>query len=164
MKIKIKGLKEGEHFFLFRKILDSFSARNTLFKDEIEVKVSIDKRGLNYYVKLLINTKANTVCDRCLNGFKIPVEAEFFIIYTEDSNLTKGGETEDLRFLPRDRENINIIDDVMESLVLTQPMKILCREDCKGLCSGCGINLNNNKCNCENLDYDPRWNKLKELL
>lgn len=42
------------------------------------------------------------------------------------------------------------------------PMKVLCREDCKGLCSVCGCNLNETVCNCDTEVYDPRLAILRE--
>lgn len=42
------------------------------------------------------------------------------------------------------------------------PMKLLCRDDCKGLCSICGCNLNETVCNCDHTVYDPRLAILRE--
>ena len=43
---------------------------------------------------------------------------------------------------------LDIDKDVREEMLLNFPMKVLCSEDCKGICSGCGANLNNQKCSC----------------
>jgi len=47
---------------------------------------------------------------------------------------------------------------------LSIPMKLLCREDCQGICPGCGANLNQEACRCGEKPGDPRWEKLRELL
>jgi uncharacterized protein len=43
------------------------------------------------------------------------------------------------------------------------PLKITCREDCKGLCPHCGKNLNQEACSCNVPREDPRWAALKEV-
>ena len=47
---------------------------------------------------------------------------------------------------------------------LNLPARYLCREDCKGLCPDCGIDLNHGSCSCASKKIDPRMAKLKELL
>ena len=47
-------------------------------------------------------------------------------------------------------------------VLLASPVKLICREDCKGLCPQCGTNLNNATCNCQQ-PGDPRWAALGEL-
>jgi uncharacterized protein len=50
-----------------------------------------------------------------------------------------------------------------ETFILNMPSKTLCREDCRGLCSGCGVNLNYEKCRCKK-EVDPRLAALAKLL
>ena len=50
------------------------------------------------------------------------------------------------------------------NILLTLPIKRLCKEDCKGLCQQCGNNLNLSTCQCDNDDIDPRLAKLKDLF
>jgi len=52
---------------------------------------------------------------------------------------------------------------IREQLLLALPMKPLCKEDCRGICSKCGEDLNNNLCGCKNDGIDPRWIPLKKL-
>jgi uncharacterized protein len=51
-----------------------------------------------------------------------------------------------------------------DALVLAMPAKVLCREDCAGLCPSCGQNLNDGSCTCTVEVHDERWAKLKDLL
>ena len=53
---------------------------------------------------------------------------------------------------------------VTTDLLLSLPMKSLCREDCRGLCPQCGHNLNNGECGCRQETVDPRLAALKDLL
>ncbi|MBM4294554.1 MAG: DUF177 domain-containing protein, partial [Deltaproteobacteria bacterium] len=46
-------------------------------------------------------------------------------------------------------ENIDLQGIVREQIILSMPLKPLCHEDCRGLCPGCGANLNREACTCE---------------
>ena len=59
---------------------------------------------------------------------------------------------------------------IYNEILLDFPMKVLCQEDCKGICSNCGANRNNESCDCKENDLDPRmaaiqdiFNKFKEV-
>lgn len=47
-------------------------------------------------------------------------------------------------------DKINLAEIVDETIVLNLPVNFLCDENCKGICSGCGVNLNDEKCKCKN--------------
>ena len=53
---------------------------------------------------------------------------------------------------------------VRELLLLSAPMRTLCRADCKGLCPDCGKDWNEGPCDCENVDVNPQFAVLKDLL
>ena len=52
---------------------------------------------------------------------------------------------------------VDLTEALRESLVLAYPAATICRDDCKGICSQCGADLNKGACNCEEDDVDPRW-------
>jgi uncharacterized protein len=54
-------------------------------------------------------------------------------------------------------------DALREQVLLTVPLKVICREDCKGLCPSCGKNRNSESCSCAQPHEDPRWAALKEI-
>ncbi|MCK4236882.1 MAG: DUF177 domain-containing protein, partial [Candidatus Krumholzibacteria bacterium] len=58
----------------------------------------------------------------------------------------------------------DIFPRVREAVILELPMKFLCSENCKGLCSRCGANLNEGDCGCNLRSGDSRWDVLKKLL
>jgi len=53
---------------------------------------------------------------------------------------------------------------ICDEILLSFPMRILCRDDCRGLCAGCGADLNKEACRCTKKEVDPRLAKLAELL
>ncbi len=57
-----------------------------------------------------------------------------------------------------------VLEDVLrEQVLLSLPVRSLCRQDCKGLCPRCGRNLNTEPCSCEETPSDPRWSALSDL-
>jgi uncharacterized protein len=60
-------------------------------------------------------------------------------------------------------EGLLLEDAVREQVLLAVPLKVICREDCKGLCPHCGANLNLEQCSCSEPVEDPRWTALKDL-
>ena len=59
---------------------------------------------------------------------------------------------------------LDIDELVRADLFLELPTKVLCRENCKGLCGQCGRNLNFDSCECEKKSIDPRLEILGKLL
>jgi uncharacterized protein len=62
-----------------------------------------------------------------------------------------------------DGEALDVDEIVKEQILLAVPTRMLCREDCKGICPQCGVDKNTGECNCETKEIDPRWAALKNL-
>jgi len=60
-------------------------------------------------------------------------------------------------------EGLLLEEAVREQVLLALPLKMICREDCKGLCPQCGQNLNEGPCSCTAPNHDLRWSALKEI-
>ena len=95
-------------------------------------------------------------CDRCLGKFLLPLDSDFRI----DLELPGEGinEMEEKDHYCHDNETdmdilenteINITDMLQQQLYLAVPMKKLCSEECRGMCSKCGANLNHEQCRCQ---------------
>lgn len=69
----------------------------------------------------------------------------------------------DVKPLSRDQNIIDLTPDVVDTIRLAIPMKVVCSETCKGLCPSCGVNLNQTACGCSNDTIDPRWENLLKL-
>ena len=61
-------------------------------------------------------------------------------------------------------DSFELDEIIREQLILNMETTVLCREDCKGLCTKCGRNLNEGECGCDRTETDPRLAKLKQLL
>ena len=100
-----------------------------------------------------------TECVRCLTNFQQPLHTDFTELYA----FSRKSVTDSELILPEDA-NINLRPLARDYLLLDIPIKPLCSEDCKGLCPVCGENLNENLCNHEPENIDPRLSILKSLL
>ena len=107
-----------------------------------------------------ISTRIHGTCDRCASDFdrdvNIPIDV---VLVTEMANE----ENEDEWVFPLEGDSADLDDIVRTVFVLNLDSKLLCKEDCKGLCHRCGKNLNDGPCNCQK-ELDPRFAALKQLL
>ena len=107
-----------------------------------------------------ITTCIHGTCDRCANTFdreiNLPINV---VLVTEMANE----ENEDEWVFPLEGDSADLDDIVRTVFVLNLDSKLLCKEDCKGLCHRCGKNLNDGPCNCQK-ELDPRFAALKQLL
>ena len=105
-------------------------------------------------------------CSRCATAVSIPVDRSFEAVFvTADTGEADGGVELDAKDLDLDYYQGGAIDGLRllaEQIFLELPMKLLCKEDCNGLCAQCGANLNHTDCECEP-EVDPRWADLKAL-
>jgi uncharacterized protein len=106
-------------------------------------------------------------CARCLDAVKQDVKREFELLYRplgadagKDELSVTDAEAEIGYY---QGEGILLEDVLREQVLLALPLKITCRDDCKGLCPHCGKNLNQEQCSCAVPAEDPRWAALKEI-
>ena len=113
------------------------------------------------------DTTLDVRCSRCLEPMVVPVDAAFDLRYQPHATNTGEGEREieedDLTTAFYQNDEIDLGQLMREQFYLALPMKPLCSEDCKGLCSVCGTNLNTSTCDCKREFEDPRFDALREL-
>ncbi len=101
----------------------------------------------------------NAVCGRC--GEETNHKPETRISRT----VTDGSSEDDPDCIAADGNgDVDIDEAVFDAVLLSMPMRFLCREDCRGLCPVCGVNLNDSSCSCVAETPDPRLAKLREYL
>ncbi|MBQ8238633.1 MAG: DUF177 domain-containing protein [Oscillospiraceae bacterium] len=111
-------------------------------------------------MKGMIRTTIHGTCDRCAADFDRDVETPIdAVLVTELANE----ENEDEWVFPLEGDSADLEDIVRTIFVLNLDSKLLCKDDCKGLCCRCGKNLNDGPCNCQK-ELDPRFAALRQLL
>ena len=98
-------------------------------------------------------------CARCLKEFDRKIESKFQAELVQKEDI----ESDEIQLLVTDG-TIKMDETIKQLIYLSLPMKSICSKACKGICPSCGVNLNNEKCKCENSLTDPRFEKLKDLL
>jgi uncharacterized protein len=106
-------------------------------------------------------------CARCIEPVEIPLAADFDLIFRPVG--VDGGAPE--RSITASETEIGyyqgdslLLEDVLrEQVLLSLPVRTLCKPDCKGLCPSCGANRNLQPCSCDAGKTDPRWESLTGL-
>ncbi len=138
-------------------------------------------------VRLSLRGEALASCARCLRQTPLAISDELMYLYhsseaskpserdPRDSGGGSGGELlggeegdeGEVDFMPVDVEffgrTLDLAPQVWETLLLLLPTKVLCKEDCAGLCPSCGADLNEGLCSCKADVGDPRFEVLRSL-
>jgi uncharacterized protein len=161
-RINISKLSEGIHEYTF----ETESSRIDLgdrFEGPIEVHARLDKSLRQIFLQVTAQAVGAYICDRCLEGFHKHIDTAYSLVYIQDDRSTVDVHEEEVQILSADTNFIDLDEDVRQYLLLAVPQKLLCKEECLGLCPVCGINKNNARCTCEIKTTDTRWDALKKL-
>ena len=118
------------------------------FIGDVKIFGDVEDVGRCFVVSGRIECTKNFTCDRCLT------QATEKQIHEFAEEFDKSAAVDDL---------IDVTELFRDELLAGQPMKNLCKEDCKGLCPVCGANLNDGDCGCDKRIVDPRLAALKDL-
>jgi uncharacterized protein len=106
-------------------------------------------------------------CARCLDPVRQDVARTFDLLYrplgTDAGNEELSVTAAEAEIGYYQGEGVLLEDALREQVLLSVPLKVVCREDCKGLCPSCGKNRNTDPCSCAPVVGDPRWAALKDL-
>jgi uncharacterized protein len=135
--------------------------------------------GENVFVRGHMDAWVEVACSRCVGVVKLPIKDDLFVTFMPaarmpasvddaDSELADGAEEpavaeDDLDLYPYEGDDVDLAPLFRDQIVLAVPYAPLCDEDCKGLCSVCGTDLNTTSCDCDRAVIDPRWTALKTL-
>ncbi|MEJ2506006.1 MAG: DUF177 domain-containing protein [Ignavibacteriaceae bacterium] len=161
MKIKVSGLSNGTYNYDFNFGIKNLELEEPFFGDYY-TNVVLNKFDDQIIIESSTSVDASFICDRCSKEFVRTVESKYKMVYLLRDISSKSEEV-DVTYLPHDADKIDISQDVRDYLILSIPMKKLCKEDCKGLCYKCGKDLNEGKCDCPEQEIDERWKPLLEL-
>jgi len=123
--------------------------------------------GSEVFVNGHVDTRAQIECDRCLKPVEVPVSGDFELEYITGSEYETSSAAElteaEMSVSVFDGKAIDVDEVVKEQILLAVPTRMLCREDCKGICPECGSDRNTGECSCVTSEIDPRWAALKNL-
>lgn len=142
--------------------------------EPVTVTCNCHRDGDVAIVECAMSVTLTQSCARCLKEMTSEVATSFTLVVRrmhtgehqpegpeEDDLLERD---EDIRIIPRDEHTVDITDIVHDAVLLAVPTKLLCSEDCRGICPECGANRNETDCGCTVERTDPRWGNLEGLL
>ena len=109
-------------------------------------------------VRFEMDTTLHCVCDRCMEEFDAPKSVSYSCVLAEEKQEEDSDE-----IILLEHDEVDLAELARDAFILDMDTKTLCSEDCKGLCPGCGVNLNREPCRCKK-QVDPRLAKLASLL
>lgn len=123
----------------------------------------VNKGKKTVSLKCDIDVTLQIPCDRCLEPVNVPIK----LSVSKDIDLKKTtdereAELDEMNFL----QGMNFDTEVFarNEILVNIPMKVLCSEDCKGICNKCGANLNKGSCDCDTTELDPRMSKVLDVF
>ena len=131
-------------------------------KSSVDLKISNISKG-----KARVEGKAKIIlrmnCDRCLKEVDEVINLDFFReVFAPDEIAESTDEKSDQTFM--EGYQLNVEDLINDEILLSLPMKVLCSEDCKGICRQCGKDLNEGECGCDTFVPDPRMAVIKDIF
>lgn len=130
----------------------------------IDYKATIFKVQDQLILYLDIKYIIHTYCSRCLVEVDKKMETKLETYLINDCDLEKLELEDSKEYYEIKDLNLDLDDIIISQVITSMPLKILCDENCKGICSTCGQDLNEGLCECEDSSIDPRFEKLLNFL
>lgn len=163
IKIKVSNLTNGRYDFDFEGKASDLEIPEP-YLGNFKTKIVLDKFDHQIIVDAVTEIPAILFCDRCAREFQSEINSKFKMVYLFRSKYDESeNEKEEVVYLHPDNDKIDLDKDIRDFAILGVPMKMLCSENCKGLCPKCGKNLNDGSCNCTEVMLDPRWEPIQKL-
>ena len=132
----------------------------------LKIDATAELLGAEIRIRGHLSTGLEASCDRCLAAVGIPVSSAFDLFYRPLQTIAKEEEIE----IPQEEleigfysgDGIELADVATEQVILSVPMKVICRAECQGLCPVCGVNRNLVSCHCSPPQEDSPFASLKE--
>ncbi len=146
-------------------LYDQGLVKDFRFPPVLEVSLVYYRSGRELFFHGRLEGLIEGRCGRCLESYSLPLKKDFdFVLTPEPISARKGELSQDemgLSFYAA--EEINLSPFIREQVLLALPTRPLCAEGCRGLCTDCGVNLNEESCLCETSEGDPRMAFFRSL-
>lgn len=165
MKIKISNLSIGTHDLHYEGNVSELKL-NEPFSGAYSLDIQIEKSVHQLIFNISGHADADCECNRCSVIFNQKVQFSETLIFMVERALQYESESDEVVYITPDTDVIDLSEHIYDFAYLSLPMKVLCKEECKGLCTVCGTDLNESTCNCSNekqADNSP-FSQLKNLF
>lgn len=163
MNIDVTPLAEGKVLeFMFDRTLKLDNSYNLYdYNIKFNLNGTISKQGTLYICDAKVTAEVHFSCDKCLKQTKQTLN---FSIQEKFSNMQYPNTNNEDEIHTFSGTQINLQDYVTSNFCFNMPMQVTCKENCRGLCLSCGVNLNDTSCNCDNIVLDTRFEALLSLF
>lgn len=169
MKVDITDLLSAENKIVEQQVgIDLMSFKSKLGEFPITEKAPFGLHLENQENRrLLISGETDVTiaipCDRCLEEVSVEIHLVIDRRYPLGDSVSEEDEdAEDTDYVTG--SNLDIDKLIYDEILVNWPMKVLCREDCKGICRKCGANLNYKTCSCDRTEPDPRMAAIQDVF
>lgn len=174
MKVRIDELKgkplvyqEDEPVTDYPDLVALEGAGDVRFLSPISVALTVQQEYDHVRVEGSCSVRAGISCSRCLADYEIPLQSEFTLFFRPGEAETDEDEVElaehDLVSLTYTGDEIDFAPCISEQVIMEIPYKPLCSQECQGLCSVCGANLNTAECGCDRRPTSITFGALKNF-
>jgi uncharacterized protein len=174
LKIRVDEIKDKEIKLVAEEPFTDFPALvalSTAGECEFLAPITTELVVLREFDHIRVNGQVETTvhlsCSRCLAEFDTNVKSVFALYYSKTSGLPLGEEQEltenDLVSASYEGDYIDFTAEIAEQVLMEIPFKPLCKEDCSGLCSNCGADLNTVTCSCGQTETNLKFAALKNF-
>lgn len=133
VKIKISNLAQGTHRYRFVLASTDFqdaAVSAKTFPNPVEAAVLLEKGLSDITVAIVVSTVAAFECDRCLAALQRAISGEYRIFYAQSKTAQVEGLQDEMRLLGKNDFEIDLTDDIRDTLLLAVPMKNVCEPVC----------------------------------
>jgi uncharacterized protein len=140
---------------------------------QAHAELELTAEGSSVFARGSIDGWVEVACSRCIGAVRVAIHERVHVTFLprnqvpQDFELDDDEEIEptedDLDLYPYDNDEVDLEPLLREQVILALPFAPLCRDDCKGLCTNCGTDLNQQSCDCNRNVVDPRLGPLKDL-
>jgi uncharacterized protein len=133
IKIRISQLSKGLHeYHLTCKSVDL--GLDNRYDGNVFIDAVIEKTTREIYLNADVHVQGLFQCDRCLEEFERRISGSYNMFYVYDEHEKDRYPADEVQFINLDTVYIDLADDVRQTVILSVPLKLLCTDDCKGLC------------------------------
>ncbi len=157
--VRIEALEEPEWLVNLPELWSEGDEYKPLSKISIDLQVTRVLKEISVIGNITLSIQSP--CSRCVEPVKIELKPLVSLVLSPSDKIKE--EDQDLEHETYQGDEIDISNYLREQIAISLPQKVVCSEECKGLCTTCGANLNNESCSCDKDQIDPRFAILKDL-
>ncbi len=125
--------------------------------EDIVFDYQVTNAGELFLLEGTLTARHTQPCNRCLVSTSVQVKRELMEKFGRQA-------IPDEEVFPVKGDELELTSLLREHLLLSHPVKVLCDDECQGLCPQCGRNRNEQDCDCDTVSPDPRLAALEKLL